>query len=145
MTPAETARVLAKSAAYDNRTVGEVDVHAWHEVLEDVDYADALAAVTAHYRSSAAWIMPSHVRELAKAAKRDRLRRDGVKAAALALPSRYETDAQRDARKSARMAEVRAQIRRSPRAITSGVNGPSAMDRLRELTVGPVWPDPEVA
>jgi hypothetical protein len=145
MTPADVAKVMAKCSAYDLRTVGRADVAAWSEILGTVELDDALEAVTRFYRESSARAMPADILRHSKAAKRDRLRRDGVKAPALQRPSRFEDDAARNARIAARMGEVRAQIRRSPRAITSGAEGPSAMDRLRALTVGPVWPDPEVA
>lgn len=63
MTPADAARVLAKAAAFDQRTVGEADVRAWHEALSDLDAGDALAAVTRHYRQRTERIMPAHVRD----------------------------------------------------------------------------------
>lgn len=97
MTPAETAAVLAKAAAYDRRTVGRADVAAWHEALADVDMPDALAAVTAHYRDSTDWLQPAHIRQRVRDARRARQGRDRA-AAPLALPSRFETDAERDAR-----------------------------------------------
>ncbi|MET8908370.1 hypothetical protein [Micromonospora sp. NPDC004551] len=62
MTLDEAAAVLAKAQAYDRRTVGEADIRAWQEALADVALADALAAVTAHYRDSTDWLMPAHVR-----------------------------------------------------------------------------------
>ena len=61
MTPGDTARVLAKVQAYDRRTVGETDILAWHETIGDLDYADALAAVSRHYRESTQWLMPAHI------------------------------------------------------------------------------------
>lgn len=62
MNKAETARVLGKAAAFDRRTVGEVEVRAWHEALSDVDYPDALEAVTMHYTTSTDFLMPMHIR-----------------------------------------------------------------------------------
>jgi hypothetical protein len=61
MTPAETAKVLAAAAAFDQRTVGTGDVAAWHSALRGLDYADARDAVTRHYRTTAERIMPVHV------------------------------------------------------------------------------------
>ena len=72
MTPAETAKVLVKASAYDLRTVGQVDVIAWHEALSDIDFADALDAVTQHFRDSTERLMPAHVRRLAIAARQHR-------------------------------------------------------------------------
>lgn len=70
----ETTRVLAKAQAFDRRTIGEADIRAWHEALEDVDAVDALNAVTAHYRATADWLMPAHIRTLAAQAARERHR-----------------------------------------------------------------------
>ena len=74
MTPQEAAAVLAKAQAYDRRTVGEADILAWQEALADVDLADALAAVTAHYRESTDWLMPAHVLRIAAHLTRERHR-----------------------------------------------------------------------
>jgi hypothetical protein len=74
MTPGETARVLSKAAAFDQRTIGEADVMAWHEALADLDASDALAAVSRHYADSEQRIMPVHVRRLATEINRDRRR-----------------------------------------------------------------------
>lgn len=74
ITPADAARILAKAAAIDQRTVGDADVLAWAEILADLEYADALAAVTAHYAESAERLMPAHVRQHARAIARERRR-----------------------------------------------------------------------
>src|SRR5574342_891270 len=74
MTPIEVSRVLAKAAAFDRRTVGEVEVLAWLEAIGDLDVGDALAAVTAHYRDSHDWLTPSHIRTLVTVADRERHR-----------------------------------------------------------------------
>jgi hypothetical protein len=78
----ETARVLAKAQAFDRRTIGEADIRAWHEALSDVDYTDALQAVTAHYRDTTDWLMPAHIRALAARAvhERHRLEREQLEA-----------------------------------------------------------------
>lgn len=60
----ETAAVLAKAAAFDNRNVGEANVLAWHEALGDLRMADCLAAVTQHARSSTEYLMPIHIRRI---------------------------------------------------------------------------------
>lgn len=61
MSPAETARVLAAAAAFDQRTVGKSDVAAWHAALGEIEYADARDAVVRHYRATAERVMPVHV------------------------------------------------------------------------------------
>lgn len=79
MTPHETALCLAKAQGYDNRTVGEANILAWHEVLADVPLDDALAAVTAHYGATREFIMPADIR--AQIAKAKALRRERIQAA----------------------------------------------------------------
>ena len=65
MTPDDARAVLAKAAAFDNRTPSQFAAAAWAEALADTDapLADALAAVTVHYRESREWLMPVHVIE----------------------------------------------------------------------------------
>lgn len=67
MTPAEVAKVLVKASAYDLRTVGETDVIAWHEALADIDFAEALIAVTVHFKDSTDRLMPAHIRRIVTA------------------------------------------------------------------------------
>jgi hypothetical protein len=61
----ETNQALALAQAFDRRTVGEMDVRAWHSVLGDLDAADVMEAVRHHYASETDWIMPGHVRRIA--------------------------------------------------------------------------------
>lgn len=107
MTLSEVTVVLAKAAAYDRRTVGEADAKAWHEVLSDVELVDALAAVARYYRDETEWLMPAHLRRLARACRDERRRLEGRKAEALELPSRYEDDAGRQVRMERGMAGLR--------------------------------------
>jgi hypothetical protein len=93
MTPEETVDILTAAAAFDRRTVGRGDVAAWHAVIGDLDFADAQAAVMAHYRESRDWIMPADVRKLVKAMRRDRLDRAVIPAPGPELadqPGRYK-------------------------------------------------------
>jgi hypothetical protein len=75
MTPSQTAELLAFCAAFDRRTLGKADVLAWHTVLEDIDFTEARAAVTQHYRTQTRWIMPADIRTTVRTAHRDRLER----------------------------------------------------------------------
>lgn len=70
----ETNTTLALVQAFDRRTVGEVDVRAWHSVLGDLDVADVLEAVRRHYADSSDWMMPVHVRRLVAGIVADRSR-----------------------------------------------------------------------
>lgn len=73
MTPAQTAALLAMCAAYDQRTIGQADVAAWHAALDGIHPDDARAAVVAHYRRSRERIMPADVVAAARRARADRL------------------------------------------------------------------------
>ena len=105
MTPGDTARVLAKAAAFDQRTIGAADAAAWHEVIGDLDYADALAAVGRHYTASVDRLKPAHIRQLVRELRdeRDRQQRSEV----LALPGKHEDDTDRAERIARGMALVR--------------------------------------
>lgn len=74
MNLSETAVLLGLAAARDQRTVGETDVRAWHEDLEDIDFDDARQAITRHYRESTDRLMPAHVRRLVAEIVRERRR-----------------------------------------------------------------------
>lgn len=73
MNHSETSRMLAVAAAFDRRTIGEVDVSAWAAVLGHVAYADAVEAVRRHYATETTWIMPAHVLQHAGRIRRERL------------------------------------------------------------------------
>jgi acyl-CoA hydrolase len=75
MTPSETAELLATVQAYTGRTVGTIDVAAWHEALRDLPLDACRRAVVQHYAISTDWVMPAHVRRLVKAERADRIAR----------------------------------------------------------------------
>lgn len=91
MNLAETAMVLAKAAAFDRRTVGENDIRAWHETINDLFVADALAAVSRWYRDRSDWLMPSHLRETVRLLRAEVARDARIAAAeARGLPAAQE-------------------------------------------------------
>ena len=57
----ETTAVLAKIQSFDNRTVDEVNILAWHEILEPFALQDCLQAVSKYFSKYSAWIMPAHI------------------------------------------------------------------------------------
>lgn len=73
MTPEQTFDLLSLIAARDSRSIGKADVMAWHSDAGDLDFDDACAAVSMHYRQSTDWIMPKHIRDLVKKIRGDRL------------------------------------------------------------------------
>lgn len=72
----EIGVLLAKAAGYDNRTVGQGNILAWHEALADLRLDDCLRAVALHHRSSTEYLMPAHVRRLAQEVRRERQDRE---------------------------------------------------------------------
>lgn len=73
MQRSQTARLLAKAQLIDNRTVDELTIEAWHEVMADVDYDDAMEALSVHRRTSTDWVMPAHIVTGVKAIRKARL------------------------------------------------------------------------
>ncbi|GAB3817750.1 hypothetical protein GCM10027605_68970 [Micromonospora zhanjiangensis] len=74
MNKSQVAAILGLIAARDRRTVGEVDVHAWHEDIGDLDFDDVRQAISAHFRDSTEYLMPAHIRRLAAGLARERHR-----------------------------------------------------------------------
>lgn len=92
MTLDEAVDLLTAAAMFDRRTVGKADAMAWHAVVGDLPFDDALAAVRAHYTEGTDWLMPAHVRTRVRAMRRDRLAREILPAPAAELtdnPPRY--------------------------------------------------------
>jgi len=103
MTRSETAKLLALCAAYDQRTIGEADVEAWHEALDcpwvpGIGPDEAQAAVIVHYRHGSQRITPADVIKLVKADRAERhrgipMRRQGKPPTEEYLKIRAETAA----------------------------------------------------
>jgi hypothetical protein len=94
----ETSQVLAKVAAVDRRNVGDAEIMAWHEILQNFELRDCLDAVALHRRESTEWVQPAHIRKLAMGI-RDRRKSAEAKRALPAAPP------------PARSAEVAALVR----------------------------------
>jgi len=140
MTPGDTARVLGACALYDNRTTGIADAAAWHAVIGDLDYDDAMEAVRRHYRDSTDRIMPAHVRRLVKEIRAERRKGEVVRA----LPGRY--DPADDMERQVRMARGQATVAQVLEPLAAhlaekrkALPQRSAMDELRAITPGPGW------
>lgn len=114
MTPDEVARLLAKCAAYDQRTVGRTDIAAWTEALGDIELVDALPAVTAHYRGSNKRAMPADIRERSAEFRDARRRAERRTPLAELPPGRHDEDPDRDARIAAGVAMARASLPPEP-------------------------------
>ncbi len=62
MRKSEVAMLLTFVQSLQGREVTELQVEAWHELLADVDYQPALAAVRSHYRNETRAIWPADIR-----------------------------------------------------------------------------------
>lgn len=80
----ETTNALALAQAYDNRTVGEGNVRAWHLVLGNLDADDVMEAIRRHYAAETAWVMPAHINRLV-----DEIRQEREKAARKWAPGQH--------------------------------------------------------
>lgn len=58
----QTTELLVLIQIIDNRRVDEAVVLAWHELLDDVDFAAAREALTLHRRECVDWVTPAHIR-----------------------------------------------------------------------------------
>jgi hypothetical protein len=113
MNASEAALLLGVCAAYDRRTVGEVDAMAWAEALDDIELDDAKTAVVQHYRNTRDWIMPADVRKLVKAIRELRLTREIVPAPDAELadhPGAYQEAIQQAVKQLARGFSLPKQI-----------------------------------
>lgn len=143
MTPEEVVDVLMKAAAFDQRTIGQADVLAWHEVIGRIDREDALTAVTRHYTESRDRIMPADVVRLVRVIREERQRPERHEVRE--LPGRYEPDADRDARKQANLKRLRRIAERAAaklsmdRELQKAANAAALEDALSAS------PDPETA
>lgn len=99
MTPEDVVDVLSFASAYDARTVGQVDVMAWHKVIGRWDRDEACEAVARHFTESRERVMPADVIRHIKGIREEQRREQHSDA--LALPSRWEDDPDRDERAKA--------------------------------------------
>lgn len=112
------ARVLARVAAYDRRTVGRADVAAWHDALDDLDEDACHRAVVAHYRDSTEWLMPAHVRRRVEADARAESERRHSEELRRMLES---AEASRSEGQDPRVKELLVELRRRLPAVPSAV------------------------
>ncbi len=107
MTRTQMALLLGlMSAGADSRKVDEAAVTSWHEIVGDLDFADARAAVIAWYRTQTARIMPADLRNTVRSIRDERNRLENP-AEPRALPGRFEADTIRDQRLRAGIEQCR--------------------------------------
>lgn len=74
MNPADVPRLLAMAAARDNRKRNDAMAVAWYQDLGDLAFDLAVEAMNRHYRTSAEYLMPVHIRRLADEIDREQRR-----------------------------------------------------------------------
>lgn len=122
MTRDEVIDLLTLITSFDRRTVGTTDVAAWKLAIGDLDFAEAQAAVVAHFSKSTEWLTPAHIRQRVRAARDDRLARtpvDAPPAEAADNPRDYQRAVQEGVRRIADGMDI-------ARAIGPGHHQPSA-------------------
>lgn len=75
MTLQETGFLLAKIALVENRTATNEQIRAWHEILQDVNYQDAMEALLRHYRNSSESCKPTHIYKGAREVSEEKKKR----------------------------------------------------------------------
>lgn len=64
--------LLTTASAYDRRTVGEGDIAAWTEAARRAgwNFDDARNAIHNHYADTPTWLMPGHITQRIRQARR---------------------------------------------------------------------------
>jgi hypothetical protein len=71
----QTGLILAKIALIENRAATNETIRAWHEILEDINFEDAMEALVRHYRNSSDACKPAHIVRGAREVKDERKKR----------------------------------------------------------------------
>lgn len=135
MKPTESVKILALAfAAYPGMSIPEGTPEVWHELLKDVDFATARAAVLEHARNSSAIVTPADIRRISRAiTERTRPRVPAIDPAQIRQtvppPEWYE---------------LRKRFRSRPRPGGSFSEAMSAMAERLEQTATAPEPAPEV-
>lgn len=145
MNRAETAQLLAMMQTYDQRTVGETDVIAWHSAVGDLQFSECGTAVIGHYRDHTDRVMPANVREAVQAARRAaageerqaeiEARRPSHSQELVPMPDWFRATVE-EHRRRARAARKQAEDAGEP--VTFGSHISTALDGMRKQT-GPSW------
>ena len=68
----QTGIILAKIALIENREATNETIRAWHEIIQDLVFDDAMEALVRHYRHSTDSVKPAHIVRGAKDVKEER-------------------------------------------------------------------------
>lgn len=73
MNTEEVTMLLTRIQVLDNRQVDQLTIEAWEPLMASTTYDDAVAAVNEHFRTSERYLLPVHVVEGARSARRRRI------------------------------------------------------------------------
>lgn len=82
MNKIETSKLLALASLVDNRTITPETVSMWHSILYDITFEEASDAMTEHFRTNPAYLMPVHLRTIVSEAEFEARRAPGREIAA---------------------------------------------------------------
>ena len=95
----QVSRLLGMIAAFDGRTSGESELHAWHEIATRGrwTYDEAREQVLKHFElDESGWLMPGRINTMIRMARQDRLSRRPVAPLDGTADAAYEKDLVRD-------------------------------------------------
>jgi len=132
MNRTEIALLLGAIAARDSRTTGEADVLAWLEDLGDLEFADARAAVSRHFRDSTDRIMPAHIRRIARIIRDERRKGETIRGLP---PNKFELAAAAEPPAEIRdfLTEFTSKHEIPDVGIQTPANPPPVVDRSEEI------------
>ncbi|WP_051966501.1 zinc finger domain-containing protein [Kitasatospora mediocidica] len=138
MTPSEAATLLGHIAAFDRRTIGEVDARAWAAALHDTPLdRDTLNAVARYFATppekpdARRWLEPHHVRTL-----RAEIRAERIPDGAFTYPAlgRDETGAEFVQRRRAQIQAIAdGRLQAEPIREIAGGPHPNVAQALNEI------------
>lgn len=70
--------LLAIDASVTNRTVGETTIVTWSNLLADLSYDAAVAALLQHHKESTDWVKPAHIIDMARRLGNERVERGNI-------------------------------------------------------------------
>ena len=105
----QTAKLLGKIQAGDNREVSDLVVAEWHDTIGYLRFEDAIEAVRAHRRGSAQYLSPAHVVAGAKVSARLRGAQGLPEGSGGSAPRPLNEDALMEAHRSGDLVRVEAE------------------------------------
>lgn len=110
----ETDALLTLIHNVDKRKLDDAVILTWHELIGELDFADCVEAMKAHFRECTDYLLPAHIVAGVRAIRNARSSADPEGGNPLALPSRFEADEIRDERVRHNVRELMAKWGTTP-------------------------------